>query len=158
DAHVHFLTGGFSLSNVDLRNADSPAEMARRLGEYARKLPKGRWIVGGDWDHERWAGAPLPTKETIDAATPNNPVFVRRLDGHMALANSLALRLAGVTKATADLPGGVLVRDAQSGEPTGILKDAAEALIEHVIPERTFEEKCAAARAASEFAARCGVT
>ena len=158
DAHVHFLTGGFSLENVDLRDADSPVEMARRLGEYARKLPKGRWIVGGDWDHERWSGAPLPTKQMIDAATPDHPVFVNRLDGHMALANSLALRLAGITKATADPPGGVLVRDAQSGEPTGIVKDAAEALIERVIPERTFEEKCASARAACEFAVRCGVT
>ncbi|HTL56843.1 MAG TPA: amidohydrolase [Candidatus Limnocylindrales bacterium] len=158
DAHVHFLAGGFSLANVDLRDAESPAEMARRLGEYARKLPKGRWILGGDWDHERWPGAPLPAKEMIDAATPNNPVFVNRLDGHMALANSLALRLAGVTKATAEPPGGVVVRDPKSGEPTGILKDAAETLVEQVIPERTFEEKYAAARAATEFAAGCGVT
>jgi hypothetical protein len=99
DAHVHFLSGGFSLANVDLRDAGSPAEMARRLGEYAKKLPKGRWILGGDWDHEKWPGAPLPTKEMIDAATPDHPVFVNRLDGHMALANSLALKLAGVTKA-----------------------------------------------------------
>src|SRR5262249_23874469 len=124
DAHVHFLTGGFSLSNVDLRDAESPAELARRLAEYARKQPKGRWIVGGDWDHERWPGAPLPTKEMIDAATPDNPVFVNRLDGHMALANSLALRLAGITKATPDPPGGVVVRDSKTGEPTGIVKDA----------------------------------
>jgi predicted amidohydrolase YtcJ len=158
DAHVHFLTGGFSLSNVDLRDAQSPAELAQRLGDYARNQPKGRWILGGDWDHERWPGAPLPTREMIDEATPDNPVFVNRLDGHMALANSLALRLAGVTKATADPPGGLLVRDAKTGEPTGILKDAAEALIERVIPERMTEEKRAAARAASEYAARCGVT
>jgi predicted amidohydrolase YtcJ len=158
DAHVHFLTGGFSLSNVDLRDAESRAELARRLTQYARKLPKGAWIVGGDWDHERWPGAPLPTKEMIDAATPDNPVFVNRLDGHMALANSLALKLAGISKETADPPGGLLVRDSKTGEPTGILKDAAEALIERVIPQRTLEEKRAAARAASDYAAQYGVT
>ena len=128
DAHVHFLMGGFSLANVDLRDASSTAELARRLGEYARKLPKGRWILGGDWDHEKWPGAPLPTKEMVDAATPDHPVFVNRLDGHMALANSLALKLAGVTKETKDPPGGEIVRDPKTGEPTGVLKDGAEGL------------------------------
>ena len=158
DAHVHFLMGGFSLANVDLRDASSPEEMARRLGEYAKKLPKGRWILGGDWDHERWPGAPLPTKEMIDAATPDHPVFVNRLDGHMALANSLALKLAGVTKETKDPPGGVIVRDPKTGEPTGILKDGAESLVERVVPDKTFEEKHVAAKAATEHAAQVGVT
>jgi len=158
DAHVHFLMGGFSLANVDLRGAQSPQEMARRLGEYARKLPKGRWILGGDWDHESWPDAPLPTKEMIDAATPDNPVWVNRLDGHMGLANSLALKLAGITKETKDPPGGLVVRDARTGEPTGVLKDAAQDLVERAVPEKTFDEKHAAARAATEFAARVGVT
>src|SRR5882672_9485871 len=112
DSHVHFLTGGYSLSEVDLRDAKSPEELAKRLGEYARKLPKGRWILRGDWDHEKWPGALLPSRETIDAATPDHPVFVSRLDGHMALANSLALKLAGVNKETKDPPGGVVVKDA----------------------------------------------
>jgi predicted amidohydrolase YtcJ len=158
DAHVHFLTGGFSLANVDLRDADAPAELAHRLEKYAAKLPKGRWILGGDWDHEKWPGAPLPTRQVIDAATPNHPVFVNRLDGHMALANSVALKLAGITKETKDPPGGVVVRDPASGEPTGILKDAAEALVERVIPPKTFDEKHAAALAATAHAARLGVT
>jgi hypothetical protein len=158
DAHVHFLMGGFSLANVDLRDASSTQELARRLGEYAKKLPKGRWILGGDWDHERWPDAALPTKEMIDAATPDHPVFVNRLDGHMALANSLALRLAGVTKETKDPPGGVIVRDAKTGEPTGILKDGAESLVERVVPDKTFEEKHIAAKAATEHAAQVGVT
>src|SRR5437016_6061890 len=79
DAHVHFLTGGYSLSSVDLRDAKSPEEMARRLGEYVKRQPKGRWILGGDWDHEKWPGAPLPTKDMIDASTPEHPVFVNRL-------------------------------------------------------------------------------
>ena len=158
DAHVHFLMGGFSLSNVDLREAQSPEEMARRLHDYARKLPKGRWILGGDWDHESWPGAPLPTRQMIDAATPDNPVWVNRLDGHMALANSLALKLAGVSRETKDPPGGVIVRDPQTGEPTGVLKDAAEDLVERAVPEKSFEEKHIAARAASEHAAQVGVT
>ncbi|PWU16587.1 MAG: amidohydrolase [Verrucomicrobia bacterium] len=158
DAHVHFLMGGFSLANVDLRDAQSPEEMARRLGEYAKKLPKGRWILGGDWDHEKWPGAPLPTKEMIDAATPDHPVWVNRLDGHMALANTLALKLAGVTRETKDPPGGVIVRDAKTGEPTGVLKDGAESLVERAIPDKTFDEKHIAACAGTDFAARMGVT
>jgi len=158
DAHVHFLMGGFSLANVDLRDAGSPQEMARRLGEYARRLPKGRWILGGDWDHENWPGAPLPTKEMIDAATPDHPVFVNRLDGHMAIANSLALKLAGVTRETKDPPGGLVVRDAKTGEPTGVLKDVAQSLVERVIPDKTFDEKHIAAKAATDHAAQVGVT
>jgi predicted amidohydrolase YtcJ len=158
DAHVHFLMGGFSLSNVDLRDAKSPEEMARRLADYAKTIPKGRWILGGDWDHEKWPGAPLPTRQMIDAATPDHPVFVNRLDGHMALANSLALKLAGITKGSKDVPGGLIVRDEKTAEPTGVLKDAAEDLVDRVIPPKSFEEKHAAARAATEHAASLGVT
>ena len=158
DSHVHFLMGGFSLANVDLRDASSTEEMARRLKAYASKLPKGQWILGGDWDHEKWPGAPLPTKEMIDAATPDNPVFVNRLDGHMALANSLALKLAGVTKETKDPPGGVIVHDPKTGEPTGVLKDGAESLVDRVVPDKTFDEKHIAAKAACEHAAQLGVT
>jgi predicted amidohydrolase YtcJ len=157
DAHVHFLSGGYSLSSVYLRDAKSPEEIARRLGEFAKKIPKGRWILGGDWDHEKWPGAPLPTKEMIDAATPDNPVFVNRLDGHMALGNSLALKLAGVTKKTKEPAGGVVVRG-KNGEPTGVLKDAAESLVERAIPAKSFDENHAAAKAATEHAAKMGVT
>lgn len=158
DAHVHFLMGGFSLSSIDLREAQSPREMAAKLAEYVKDKPGGRWILGGSWDHEKWPGAPLPTREMIDAATPDHPVFVHRLDGHMALANSLALKLAGVTKETKDPPGGVIVRDPATGEPTGVLKDAAEDLMDRAIPERSFEEKHAAAVAASKYSASVGVT
>ncbi|MEW6156540.1 MAG: amidohydrolase [Verrucomicrobiota bacterium] len=157
DAHVHFLSGGFQLSGVDLRDAHSPEEMAARLKSFASKIPTGQWITGGDWDHERWAGAPLPTRQMIDAATPNHPVFVTRLDGHMALANSEALKRAGVNRESKDPPGGFIVRDA-SGGPTGILKDAAMSYVNKLIPAATFEENLAAARAASEHAIRLGVT
>lgn len=158
DAHVHFLSGGFQLSSVDLRDADSPQEFADRIRRFAERIPRGRWITGGDWDHERWSGGPLPTKELVDRYTPDTPVFVSRLDGHMALANSLALRLAGVTRQTLDPVGGVIVRDPKTGEPTGVLKDAAMSYVWKVIPPSTFEEKLAAARAATEHAARLGVT
>jgi len=158
DAHVHWLSGGFSIANVDLRDAKSPEEFARRLGDYAKTLPAGRWIQGGDWDHENWPGAPLPTRQMIDSVTPENPVFVSRLDGHMALANSLALQMAGVTKESGDVPGGVIVRDSDTGEPTGILKDSAMGMVERIIPSPSEEEKYAAAVAATAHAAKLGVT
>lgn len=158
DSHVHFLGGGFQLSSVNLRDANSPAEFAERIARFATKIPAGRWITGGNWDHERWADAKLPTRDLIDKATPTTPVFVSRLDGHMALANSVALRLAGVTRETPDPPGGLIVRDLKTGEPTGILKDAAMSFVWKVVPEPNFEEKLAAARAATEHAAALGVT
>ena len=158
DSHTHFLSGGFQLSSVDLRDANTPQEFAERIRRFAAARPAGRWITGGDWDHERWPEAKLPTKELIDSFTSETPVFVSRLDGHMALANSLALRLAGVTKQTLDPPGGVIVRDPKTGEPTGILKDAAQSFVWKVVAPSSFEEKLAAARAASEYAAKLGVT
>ncbi len=158
DSHVHFLSGGFQLSSVDLRDAGTPQEFAERIHHFAEKLPAGRWITGGDWDHERWPEAKLPTKDLIDNFTPDTPVFVNRLDGHMALANSRALRLAGITRQTLDPPGGIIVRDPKTGEPTGILKDAAQNFVWKVIPPSSFEERLTAARAATEYAAKLGVT
>jgi predicted amidohydrolase YtcJ len=158
DSHVHFLSGGFQLASVDLRDANSPEEFADRIKSFAAKLPAGLWITGGDWDHERWPGAQLPTKEMIDRYTPETPVFVSRLDGHMALANSLTLRLAGVTRQTPDPPGGLIVRDPKTGEPTGVLKDAAMSYVWKVVPASSFDEKLGAARAATNHAASLGVT
>lgn len=157
DAHLHFVPGGEQLSLVDLRSSQSPEEFAQRIKDYAAKLKEGEWITGGRWDHENWKPANLPTKQLIDKVTPNNPVFVNRLDGHMAVANSLALKLAGVTKDTKDVPGGVIVRDA-NGEPTGVLKDAAMDLVSRVIPSPTFAQRLAAAEAATNYAASLGVT
>ena len=157
DAHVHFMSGGFQLSSVDLRDADTPDEFARRVQDFAAKLPPGQWMTGGDWDHERWPGATLPTKELIDRYTPDTPVFVNRLDAHMALANSLVLKLAGITRDTKDPDGGVIVRD-RNGEPIGVLKDAAQNLVWKVFPPRSFAERLNAARAATDYAAGLGVT
>ena len=158
DAHVHFLSGGFQLASVDLRDAATPQEFAERIRRFGAKLPPGRWITGGDWDHERWPDTKLPTRELIDSFTPETPVFVNRLDGHMALANSLALRLAGVTRETLDPQGGVIVRDPKTGEPTGILKDAAQSFVWKVVPPSSFDEKLTAALAATNHAAKLGVT
>ncbi len=158
DAHVHFLSGGFQLSSVDLRDANTQEEFAERLRRFAANRAPGKWITGGDWDHERWPTNALPTRQLIDRFTSETPVFVSRLDGHMALANSVALKLAGVTRGTKDPDGGLIVRDPTTGEPTGVLKDAAMTLVYRVIPEATFEEKLAAARAATEHAASLGVT
>lgn len=157
DSHVHFMSGGEGRSSVDLRDAASHAEFTRRIAEFAKKLPKGEWILLGNWDHERWTPAALPTRQMIDAVTPDHPVFVSRLDGHMALANSLALKMAKIDRGTRDIPGGEVVRDA-AGEPTGILKDDAMAPVFAVIPERSLERRLEYAQAASDYAASLGVT
>lgn len=158
DGHTHFIEGGFALGSVDLRPAASPGEFVRVLGEYARSLPPERWITQGNWDHEAWPGAPLPRREWIDSVTPNNPVAVSRLDGHMLVANTMALRLAGVTRATADPPGGTIVRDARTGEATGVLKDEAMNLVWRVIPDPTDTERADALRRAQAHALARGVT
>src|SRR5687768_6702189 len=157
DAHVHFLETGVQLSSVDLRDAKTPQEFVERIKAFAAKLPKGRWILGGKWDHENWTPNNLPTAAMIDAVTPEHPVFIDRLDGHMALANSLAMRIAKVDKTVKDVAGGEIVRDA-SGNPTGVFKDAAMGYIAKVVPEFSFEEKLEAAQAATDHAASLGVT
>lgn len=157
DAHVHFLSGGNGLLQVDLRDARDEAEMARRLGAFAKTLPKGTWVTEGNWDHEAWPKKELPTRASIDSLTPANPVFVQRLDGHMALANSLALAAAKIDRATPDPDGGTIVRDAK-GEPTGVLKDNAQDLVFRAMPSPTHERNLEAARAALKEAARFGVT
>ncbi len=157
DAHVHFFTGGAHLSAVKLRDAKSEAEFRERIREFAARLPKGRWILGGDWDHENWTPPRLPTRQLIDEAAGGHPVFVNRLDGHMSLANTTALKLAGITRGTPDPPGGTIVRDS-AGEPSGILKDAAQAAVERVIPAPPDEEIADDIRAAMRYAAENGVT
>ncbi len=157
DNHTHFLAGGFQLASVDLRDAETPEAFARRLGAFAATLPEGRWITGGDWDHERWGGA-LPRRDWIDSLTAGHPVFVSRLDGHMALANSAALERAGVTAATPDPDGGAIVRDPATGEPTGVLKDEAMALVRRVLPDPPEAELDEALERAMAHALARGVT
>ncbi len=157
DNHTHFIPGGRQLTSVDLRNAASREEFARRVGLFARGLPAGRWITGGDWDHELWGGE-LPQRDWIDEVNGDNPVFISRLDGHMALANSVALKLAGITTATPDPEGGAIVRDPGSGQPTGILKDEAMMLMYAVMPNPSEQELDEALVRAMDHAVSLGVT
>src|SRR2546425_9776600 len=158
DGHTHFMGGGSQLASVALRDAATPAEFVRRLKRYAQTLRPGQWITGGDWDHTRWPGQPLPRREWIDSVTPDNPVFVNRLDGHEALANSAAIRAAGVTRDTPTPPGGEILGDARTGEPLGIFKDGALGLIERASPEPSPEERDTALARALAHAASLGVT
>jgi predicted amidohydrolase YtcJ len=157
DAHVHFVSGGKQLDSIQLNDATSSQEFARRIGERAKITAKGEWILGGNWDETKWNPPEMPTKEWIDALTPDTPVFVSRYDGHMGLANSVALRLAGITAKTPDPPGGAIVRDAQ-GTPTGALKDAATNYIDKVIPPLSHDQRVKAVQRALRYAASVGVT
>ena len=157
DSHIHLVMGGLQLDSVDLRDAGSPQEFARRIGERAKTTPAGEWITGGSWDEQIWQPPSLPTKELVDAVTPGTPVFVTRYDEHMGLANSVTLRLAGITAKTPDPPGGVIVRDAQ-GNPTGILKDAAMGYVNKVMPAMTKQRRERTLRRALEHFASLGVT
>jgi predicted amidohydrolase YtcJ len=156
DSHVHFISGGAGLASVQLRDATTREAFASRIGEFAKTLNAGEWIMYGDWDHTLWGGE-LPARDWIDALTPDNPVWVYRLDGHMALANSAALELAGVDVDTADVEGGTIVRYGD-GRPTGILKDNAMLLVEAAIPEATAARLDREAQAAMAYVASNGVT
>ena len=156
DAHVHFLEGGLRLASVQLRDARSRDEFVNRIKAFAATVPAGTWITGGDWDHSLWGGE-LPSRDWIDSVTPNHPVWINRLDGHMNLANSAALKAAGVTRATTDVAGGEIVRRAD-GEPTGLLKDNAMALVDKVAPPPSPETRRRSVTAAMRYVAERGVT
>jgi len=157
DNHTHFTSGGFQLQSIDLRHAQTEEEFAGLIRQWAERNP-GRWITGGTWDHDNFPGGNLPTRQLIDPYTPETPVFVRRYDGHMGLANSYTLQMAGITRETPDPPGGQIVRDPETGEPSGILRNAAMELVTRLIPEDTMEDLLDATRLALEEARRNGVT
>ena len=156
DTHVHFIASGSGLASVQLRDAATPEEFSARIGEFAKNVAPGEWIMYGDWDHTLWGGE-LPRRDWIDDVTPDNPVWVYRLDGHMALANSAALALSGVDADSADIDGGTIVRY-EDGRPTGLLKDNAMMMVEEAIPEAAAAKLDREARAAMEHVAGNGVT
>ena len=158
DSHTHFLTGGFALRSIQLHEARSREEFVIRVAAKARELGPGRWILDGNWDEERFNPPELPRREWIDAVTPDNPVCVSRIDLHTSLANTVALRLAGITRHTPSPPGGEIVKDPVTGEPTGILKDTASELVLAKVPQPAFAEKIEAAEASLRHAAERGVT
>ena len=156
DAHVHFLDGGFALASVQLRDARTKSEFVARIRAFAETVPTGTWILNGDWDHTSWGGE-LPDRAWIDSVTPNHPVWINRLDGHMNLANSLALARAGITRDTKDVSGGEIVRD-RSGEPTGVLKDNAMDLMSGAVPAPTLTMSLRALDGAMRYVSERGVT
>jgi len=156
DSHLHFLDGGQRLASVQLRDAKTPEEFIKRVKEYTQTIKPGTWIIGGDWDHKNWGGE-LPDRSWIDDITPENPVWISRLDGHMALANSLALKLANLNDSVNNIAGGVYVRD-KNGSLTGILKDNAMYKIESIIPDYDDEMLLRFLDAANEYVLSNGVT
>lgn len=157
DNHLHFVKGSLELTGVQLRDAADAGDFARRVAEAARSAGPGAWVTGGGWDEQRWQVPDVPTRSIIDDLTPESPVFVTRLDLHMGLANSVALRLAGITRETPDPPGGTIVRDGR-GEPTGLLKDAAMPLVHRIVPPPGDAARREAMRRGLREAARLGVT
>jgi len=159
DSHLHFISGGNYLLGINLRPALSKEEFVEIIKNYIeeRSLPETTWVTGGRWDHELWSDKTLPTKELIDSVSENTPVFVSRIDGHMGLANSIALELAGITKNTPDPDGGLIVRD-EKGNLTGILKDNAMDLVFKKIPPPTLEENIESTLHALEEARSLGIT
>ena len=156
DTHVHFVTAGMNLASVQLRDAKTPAEFIARIKAFAATVQPGVWITGGDWDHQNWGGE-LPGRAWIDSVTPNNPVWINRLDGHMALANTAALSAAKVPMAGGDVQGGTIMRDA-AGSPAGVFKDNAQYLVDRAVPDPTAAMVDRALEAAMTYVAERGVT
>ncbi len=157
DGHTHFVMGGQYILGIDLRGCRSPREFRAAVAAYVSTGREG-WVTGGRWDHQSWPGSQLPDRHLIDEISPETPVFLQRLDGHMALANSLALRIAGITSTTPDPDGGAILRHPRTGEPSGILKDSAMKMVQRVIPEPSRAENERAVVRAMEEAGRQGIT
>lgn len=158
DSHLHLLSSGLQLSQIKLKDARDEAEFGRRLKDHAAKLPPGRWLLGNDWDHDRTFGGTLPTSAVIDKYVADRPVFLRRYDGHMGVANTQAIKLAGIAAATPDPAGGVIYRDTVSKQPTGLLRDNAMALVGRLIPPPEPDAIQAAVLAALVEIRRNGIT
>jgi predicted amidohydrolase YtcJ len=157
DNHTHFLDGGYFLANINLRDVKSKENFISVFRHYTDSAKGNSWIKGGNWDHEAWGGQ-LPRSEWIDSISGQHPVFITRYDGHMGLANSIALKLAGITKSTPNPPGGEIVKDPKTGEPTGILRDEATGLVYKVIPDQSEKDLDDALSRAAAHALAHGLT
>lgn len=157
DAHVHFTTMGKQFFSVDLRDAKTPQEVVEKIKLHARFLPKGHWILGSGWNNSNWTPGDFPTRDLIDPATSEHPVFIYHSNAKIVLVNTLALELAGIDKNTKDPANGEIVRDA-AGAPTGILKDSAIGLVKRLTPQFATDNKPAVAETAGNYAAAFGVT
>jgi predicted amidohydrolase YtcJ len=158
DCHIHFLDGSLSLGRVNLEGAKDAADIQQRLREYAEKHPGTDWVLGRGWDYAMFGAAALPDKKYLDGIFPDRPVFLEGYDGHTYWANSKALAMAGITKDTPNPPNGIIVRDPQTGEATGALKERAAELVRKAVPKPTRGEKIAALRAGIAWANENGLT
>ncbi len=159
DSHVHMLGGGEQMLKLHLRDVTDRSDFIGRVADWARMLPPGTWILGGRWSTESWSDPSQPMKHWVDEAAGEHPLYLQRMDGHSALVNSVALRLAGITAGgPPDPPGGVIDRDPETGEPTGILRDAAMSLVESLIPDPTLEDRVLSLRRAAKHALKHGIT
>ncbi len=156
DNHTHFLSAGYALSSVKLKDAMTKEEFIKRIADFCKSKQDDTWVMEGSWDHENWGGE-LPSKEWIDSVTGDHPLFISRYDSHMAFANSKALKLAGIDKLTVAPLGGVVVKN-KDGEPTGVVKDAAMNLVIKAIPPPTAEQLDQYFDAAAKYAVERGVT
>jgi len=140
DAHTHLGEAGQTKITLDLTGVSSLTDMLSRTQEYASRLPQGQWITGRNWDHTLWAQKVLPTKQDLDKVTGAHSAVLQRIDGHIAVVNTAALKVAGITKSTVAPEGGAIDLDA-NGEPTGILRESAQELVGRVIPPPTPEQR-----------------
>jgi len=158
DCHIHFIDGSFSLGRVNLEGAKDPADIQKRLREYAAEHPGDDWILGRGWNYAMFGPEALPHKKYLDELFPNRPVFLEGYDGHTYWANSKALAMAGITRDTPDPANGAIVRDRGTGEATGALKEAAQEFVSKIIPKPTRAEKLLALRAGMKWANEHGIT
>jgi predicted amidohydrolase YtcJ len=158
DCHVHFLDGSFSLQQINLEDAKDLAEVQRRVKAYAEAHPHDAWVLGRGWSYPMFPPSGLPNKKDLDAIVPDRPVYLEGFDGHTWWANSKALEAAHITKDTPDPAGGMIVRDPQTGEPTGAIKeDAADAIVRRAIPDPGRDAKLTALRAGLKHANELGI-
>lgn len=150
------MEGGFALASVQLRDAKTPQDFINRIKYFVNTQPKGTWITNGDWDHENWGGT-LPSRDWIDSVSSDNPVWINRLDGHMGLANSAAIKAAGIDERISDVDGGTIVRD-KKGRLTGVFKDNAMNMLYQAMPAPTAEQEDNALHTAMEYVTAQGVT
>ncbi|HEV2576608.1 MAG TPA: amidohydrolase [Acidobacteriaceae bacterium] len=159
DAHTHIADAGLQRLSANLDGVTSLADMTSRIAAYAKTLDDpNQWILGGGWDHTKWPSNTLPTRQDLDAVTGPHPAFLYRVDGHIAIANTAALKAAGIDNTTADPPGGHIDRDAE-GNPTGIIREGpATALVQKVIPPPDYETRRHALELSIHDALAHGVT
>jgi predicted amidohydrolase YtcJ len=158
DCHIHFMDGSLSLGHINLAGAKDPADIQKRLRAYAAEHPGEDWILGRGWNYAMFGPEALPHKKYLDELFPNRPVFLEGYDGHTYWANSKALAMAGIARETADPPNGAIVRDPQTGEATGALKEAAEDLVAKIVPKPTRADRLLALRAGMKWANAHGIT